>query len=110
MAETIIKYNVPKDSKRDGSTYISSHSIYGDSVTSSGSTTNITGNTMWQTSQGKGSLIPSGSNNIAQGNNSVAIGSNTQTTNEGELAIGEYNKSIEGVTLFSVGDLSLIHI
>lgn len=105
MAETIIKYNVPKENKRGGSTYISANrALYNDSVTNSGSTTNVTANTMWQTSVGNGSLVPSGSNNIAAGTNSVAIGSNTQTTNEGELAIGEYNKSTEGMTLFSVGD------
>ena len=105
MAETVIKYNVPKDSKRDGSVYISaSRSVYSDSVNPSGTTYNVTGNTMWQTSQGNGSLVPTGSNNIAGGQNSVAIGTNTQTTNEGELAIGVYNKSTEGVTLFSVGD------
>lgn len=105
MAETIIKYNKPKENKRGGYTYISSsRALYGDSVTTSANTTNITANTLWQTSQGNGSLIPSGSNNIAAGTNSVAIGTNTQTTNEGELAIGEYNKSTEGMTLFSVGD------
>ena len=106
MAETIIKYNVPKENKRGGSTYISaSRALYTDSVTNnSGTTTNLTANTMWQTSVGNGSLVPSGSNNIANGTNSVAIGTNTQTTNEGELAIGEYNKSTEGQTLFSVGD------
>ena len=105
MAETIIKYNKPKENKRGGATYISANrSLYNDSVSKSGTTTNITGNTMWQTSQGNGSLVPSGSNNIAAGQNSVAIGTNTQTTNEGELAVGTYNKSTEGMTLFSVGD------
>ncbi len=105
MAETIIKYNVPKENKRGGSTYISaSRALYTDSVTNSGDTSNITANTMWQSSEGNGSLVPTNSNNIAAGTNSVAIGSNTQTTNEGELAIGEYNKSTEGMTLFSVGD------
>lgn len=105
MAETIIKYNRPKENKRGGAIYISANrALYNDSVSNTASTTNITGNTMWQTSQGNGSLVPSGSNNIAAGQNSVAIGTNTQTTNEGELAVGTYNKSTEGMTLFSVGD------
>lgn len=101
MAENIIKYNVPKD--KNGVTYISGgRTVYGDSSNSSASTTNA--DSLWQKSQGIGSLVPTNSTNLAAGINSIAIGTNTQTNNEGELAIGQYNLSTPQETLFSVGD------
>ena len=101
MAENIIKYNVPKD--KNGVTYVSGgRTVYGDSSNGSASTTNT--DSLWQKSQGIGALVPSNSTNLAAGINSVAIGTNTQTNNEGELAIGQYNLSTPQETLFSVGD------
>lgn len=44
-----------------------------------------------------------GKNTKAYGPNSHAAGIGTQTYNEGEFAVGKFNKSIESETLFSVG-------
>lgn len=102
MAEQIIKYNKPKESKRSGSVYISNGAIYRDSI--NGTSGSTIADSFWKRSQGNGSLVPADSKNLAKGVNSVAIGTSTLTTNEGELAIGQFNNSVEGYTLFSVGD------
>ena len=59
---------------------------------------------LWKKGNAQGSLVPKDSYNITEGINSVAIGTDTQTTNEGELAIGTYNISTPDMTIFSIGD------
>lgn len=105
MAETIIKYNVPKTANRGGQIIVNANNVYG----SNGGGGNIQSdetvdNSKWRDSTGSQSLVPKASENTADGVNSIAIGTDTQTTNEGELAIGRYNSSTEGKTFFSIGD------
>ena len=105
MAETIIKYNRPKDYKNRGgdinTTIINNGG--GDTIDYNFDSL-IQENLLWKKSNGVFALVPKDSYNEADGDNSVAIGTYTETTNEGELAIGTYNDSIEGKTLFTIGD------
>lgn len=105
MAETIIKYNRPKDYKNRGgdinTTIINNGG--GDTIDYNFDSL-IQENILWKKSNGVFALVPKESYNEANGDNSVAIGTYTETTNEGELAIGTYNDSIEGKTLFTIGD------
>ena len=97
----IIKYNVAKDGTRI--TYVNGGGVP-NNASSSSSTDTPTYIQFWQNSTGTKSLIPFESINLADGINSVAVGTNTQTLNEGEMAVGTYNKSFLDSTIFTVGD------
>lgn len=98
----IIKYNVTKDGTRI--TYVNGGGVPNNASSSSSSTDTPTYIQFWQNSTGTKSLIPFESINLADGINSVAVGTNTQTLNEGEMAVGTYNKSLLDSTIFTVGD------
>lgn len=97
----IIKYNVTKDGTKI--TYVNGGGVP-NNTSSSSSTDTPTYIQFWQNSTGAKSLIPFESINLADGINSVAVGTNTQTLNEGEMAVGTYNKSLLDSTIFTVGD------
>ena len=102
MAEQIIKYNVPKG----GNSLTTSYGNYQISITPSegGGEVIPTIKQYWNESTGFNSLVPNTSSNIASGDSSVAIGQDTRTTNNGELALGQYNLSVSGETLFTIGN------
>ena len=100
--ETIIKYNRPKNSKGRESN-VSVYNIGGSSI-SSDTNIDIESSLLWKKSVGTNSLVPKSSVNQAEGLNSVAIGQSTQTSNDGELAIGTFNITESGETLFTIGN------
>ena len=103
--ETIIKYNRLKNTNNRGQnnvTIINNGS--GGSSSSDIDFSNIDNYLHWKKSIGQFSLVPRESYNQADGDNSIAIGEYTQTVNNGELAIGMYNKPESGETCFTIGN------
>lgn len=98
----IYKYDRPKEGRRGGATVVSASNVIGNADSSTADTQS--GESLWSKSQGVNALVPKDSVNIAVGDQSAAIGFSTQTSNDGEFALGEWNKSTKDVTLFSVGD------
>lgn len=98
----VIKYNVSKDGNKivsvGGGTY------YNQGESQSGTTPSEQVQQLWKNSVGNNSLIPTSSSCKAEGINSVAVGNSTETSNDGELACGAYNKTTYDSTIFSVGD------
>lgn len=101
--ESIIKYNKPKNNVTISNTNVGSGYYYNTSDTSN-IDINIDDKLLWKISNGDMSLVPKSSYNYASGESSVAIGTYTNTINEGELAIGRFNKPESGETLFTIGN------
>lgn len=104
--ETIIKYSRPKNTNNRGQNNVTiiNNGGGGDIANINFDDINIDQYLYWKKSGGEGSLVPKQSFNEADGDNSVAIGEYTQTINNGELAIGMYNKSESGETYFTIGN------
>lgn len=104
MAETIIKYNRLKESKKDISSVLLNSNVINSAINNSGNGSGVVADSHWKPSIGNNALIPKESQNIAEGENSIAIGTETLTYNEGELSLGTFNMSTSGDTMFSIGD------
>lgn len=107
MAETIIKYNRPKDNSTviyNGTGSGNYYDIDGEGTTPSFDPSEIDQRLLWKLSSGDMALVPKSSYNNASGESSVAIGTFTQTNNEGEFAIGKFNQSLMNETMFTIGD------
>lgn len=103
--ETIIKYSRPKNTNNRGQNNVTIINNGGGGSSSSDiDFSNIDNYLHWKKSVGQFSLVPRESYNQAEGDNSIAVGEYTQTINNGELAIGMFNKPESGETYLTIGN------